>query len=495
MKKIFSILLVIFLSFLTSCKLGTNNEKTIERLPKYDIYYQIFVRSFADSNGDGIGDLNGITEKLDYLEDLGITAIWLTPIHPTISYHGYEVKDYYEINEEFGTMADFENLINAAKKKNINIIMDMVFNHVSADHPWYVSAFNDVNSQYRNYFLWSDNTKTGIQSYESFPYSRDLNLRNESLVNDLTAVLEFYLDKGVSGFRFDAVKHYFQKPYDQNYSNNPNFDGGKFLKKLKDSVKVDYPNVYFVGEYFDYSVNSYEDFYMGADSMFNFEISRFFQEGKYSNMQISLGRIYNSINSFNNNLIDAPFITNHDMDRFASRHSNIESQKLAASILLTLPGNPFIYYGEELGMKGIRMDGGTIAGFEGEVYDQPRRQPFLWDETDNAFTTWFPLMNGNETMPRYSEQLADENSLLNHYIKMIELRKTNKALMYGTYEKVDISGAVSFIREYKVDDITEKIIVIHNTVSKEITVEYDAEDIYGTQTISPYGTYVGKLKG
>ena len=295
------------------------------------------------------------------MEDLGITAIWLTPIHPTVSYHGYEVKDYYEINEEFGTMADFENLIKEAKKKNINIIMDMVFNHVSEYHPWYVSAFNNIDSPYRDYFLWSDNTKTGIQSYESFPFSRDLNLRNESLINDLTAVLEFYLKKGVSGFRFDAVKHYFQKPYNQNYSSNPNFDGGKFLKKLKDNVKVDYPNVYFVGEYFDYSVNSYEDFYMGADSMFNFEISRFFQEGRYSNMQISLGRIYNSINSFNFNLIDAPFITNHDMDRFASRYSNIEAQNLSEIILLTLTGNPFLYYGEELGMKGVRMDGGQLV--------------------------------------------------------------------------------------------------------------------------------------
>lgn len=495
MKKIFSTLLIILLGFLVSCKPGTTKEKEAERLPKYDIYYQLFVRSFADSDGDGIGDLNGITEKLDYLEDLGITAIWLTPIHPTVSYHGYEVKDYYEINEEFGTMADFENLIKEAKKKNINIIMDMVFNHVSEYHPWYVSAFNNIDSPYRDYFLWSDNTKTGIQSYESFPFSRDLNLRNESLINDLTAVLEFYLKKGVSGFRFDAVKHYFQKPYNQNYSSNPNFDGGKFLKKLKDNVKVDYPNVYFVGEYFDYSVNSYEDFYMGADSMFNFEISRFFQEGRYSNMQISLGRIYNSINSFNFNLIDAPFITNHDMDRFASRYSNIEAQKLAASILLTLPGNPFLYYGEELGMKGVRMDGETISGYNGVVYDQPRRQPFLWDKTDNAFTTWFPLMNGNETMPRYSEQLADENSLLNHYKKMIEIRKNNNALMYGTYEKVDITGAVSFIREYTFGGVTERIIVVHNTVGREIKVEHDTEDIYGTKTISPYGTYIGRLKG
>ena len=157
-KRILLILTLLFTIIgLVACKQDSNRDYNFSKeFPKNDIYYQIFVRSFADSDGDGIGDLNGITNKLDYLEDLGITAIWLTPIHPTDSYHGYEVVDYYAINPEFGTMDDFENLLKEAKDKNIKVIMDAVFNHSSPNNLWYQDSLNDLTSPYREFYIWSE---------------------------------------------------------------------------------------------------------------------------------------------------------------------------------------------------------------------------------------------------------------------------------------------------------------------------------------------------
>ncbi len=501
-KTIIVILMFIVTLGLVSCNGSSDFDKLKEEFPKQDIYYQIFVRSFADSDDDGVGDLNGITNKLDYLSNLGITAVWLTPIHPTITYHGYEIADYYDINPEFGTMEDLQNLIDKADQKGIKIIMDMVFNHTWEGHEWYVDAFNNLDSPYRDYYIFPNNAKPGTSAYETFPFSRDLNLRSEALQNELTNILKFYLDKGISGFRFDAVKHYFEKPYDPNYSNNPTFEGGMILRNLKQSVIDEYPNAYFIGEYFEYNVSDYRDFYLGADSMLDFEISRIFQNQAYSTMNSVLNRIYENLDSYNPNYIDAPFITNHDLDRFASMNENLANQKFAASVLLTLPGNPYIYYGEELGMKGKRLENQTVEGYvdsEGNligVYDEPRRQPFLWDQDDSALTTWFPLRDGNENLARYSQQLEDENSLLNHYQKFIQIRRDNPALMFGnSYIRVlNLPGTISFIRTIEVDNITQTVLVVHNfTNNSKIINASVVRNIYGTQEIPALGTYIAEI--
>lgn len=504
MKKIIKYILIILLGIvLVGCKSGNNLQKYQQEFPKNDVVYQIFVRSFADSDDDGIGDLNGISNKLDYLTELGITAIWLSPIHPTLTYHGYEIGDYYSINPEFGTMQDFENLISKAQEAGISIIMDTVFNHTWENHPWYQEALNDLESKYRDYYIWPSNAKEGTQGFGTFPFARDLNLKSEAVVDELTNVLRFYLEKGVQGFRFDAVKHFFLKPWDENYSSNPHFDGGKLLNTLKQRVVKDYPHTYFVGEQFDYSVTQYEDYYLGADSMFNFAISGYFQRGEYSRLQLSLQRIYDDLRTFNPKFIDAPFITNHDLNRFASMQPNLDHQKLAASILLTLPGNPYIYYGEELGMKGERIEGGNVPGYVDKngnpvtTYDEPRRQPFLWDQNDSSLTTWFPLIDGNESLPRLTENKENPDSLYNHYQKMIKIRKENPALMFGnSFIRVDgISSTISFIRIVEVDGHKQILFIVHNLTNKEKQVELDVKkDIYGTQLIPPMGTYIGEIK-
>ena len=516
MKRIFTFLIVLFLGI---ALIGCNDKSIVpdngeqpqvniheilkESYPKNDIYYQIFVRSFADSDGDGIGDLKGITNKLSYLTDLGITALWLTPIHPTISNHGYDIVDYYDINPDFGTMADFEELLKEAHKLDIKIIMDAVFNHTSEHNNWYKEALNDLDSSYRDFYIWPSNAKPGQAANESFSFTRDLNLRNPKVVDELEKILLFYLEKGVDGFRFDAVKHFFSKDYDKNFSSSPNFEGGMVLRELKQRVRKEHPNVYFVGEYFDYSINMYKDYYLGADSMFNFEMAQMLKEGRYSDLQLSLRRIYSSLDEFSPYAIDAPFITNHDLNRFASDNDNIENIKLSTSILLTLPGNPFIYYGEELGMKGVRREGVTIPGYEDEkgnpllVYDEARRQPFLWDVDDDAMTKWFPLVDGNNEVARYSKQLNDPNSLLNHYQKLIKIRKDNPALRYGkTITRVnDINGAVAFIREIEHGDYKQTILIVHNTVgiTKELNIEV-IKDLYGSQTLLPMQTYIAEIE-
>ena len=508
-KRILLILTLVFISIgLIACKNDkpieepNHYEELLEAHPNNDIYYQIFVRSFADSNDDGIGDLNGITNKLDYLSNLGVTALWLTPIHPSDSYHGYEVKDYYAINPDFGTMDDFDNLIKEAKKKDIKIIMDTVFNHSSDQTTWYQEALNDVNSKYREFYLWRSNTP-GQEAYETFPYSRDLNLKSEALKKELLKVLEFYLEKGVAGFRFDAVKHFFIKPFDSNYSSNPNYEGGMLLRYFKQNLRQKYPDVYFVGEYFDYSINPYQDIYLGSNSMFNFEISKMFQDGNYASLQSSINRIYSTLDGFNPNAIDAPFITNHDLNRFGSMQQDPEKQKLAARILLTLPGNPFIYYGEELGMKGERIEGGTLPGYvdkDGEpivIYDEPRRQSFVWGGDDEAMTTWFPLMQGNEHLPGASVQQTKEDSLFNTYKEMIKIRKETPALRFGkNITRVDsIPGTVAFIKEIKTENYSQIVLVVHNVVNQTREVNYQViKDIYGSKTLAPGQTYIAEIK-
>ncbi len=502
MKRILLILSIILLGFgIVGCKKTNVLKKYAIEYPKNDIYYQVFIRSFADSNDDGIGDLNGIVNKLDYFTDLGVTALWLSPIHPTISYHGYEVSNYYEINPEFGTMADFKHLIDEAKKRDIKIVMDAVFNHTADNNFWYLDALNNVSSEYRDYYIWRSN-KPGTSAQESFPSSRDLNLRSEKVINELVDILKFYCAKGVAGFRFDAVKHFFFKNYDTGYSSNPSSEGAMFLYNLKQEVKKDYPDVYFVGENFDYSNSSNEDYYFGVDSMFNFSISRYFQTSSYANLQLSLQRTYNELRTFNESFIDAPFITNHDMNRFASMQPNLEHQKLSASILLTLPGNPFIYYGEELGMKGRRIEGDYVEGYVDQnglpikVYDEARRQPFLWDANDPALTTWFPLIHGNEEIPRLGMQKEDTNSLYNHYVNMIKVRRENPALMFGSdFIRIDgVSSAVAFIRQVDIKGHSQILLIIHNISNQEKQVSFDVtKDIYGTQLIPPMGTYIGQI--
>ncbi|NLB85216.1 MAG: hypothetical protein GX794_03770 [Acholeplasmataceae bacterium] len=499
-KKIFSILIFILtLVLLVGC--GPKEYQVDPNdYPKYNTYYQIFVRSFADSDGDGIGDLKGIENKLDYIEEMGFTAIWLTPINPTDSYHGYDVIDYKKINPEYGSMADLESLIKKAKAKGIDVILDMVFNHSSPNHKWHQLA--SLNEEpYKGYYIYQSGSK---KAFESFPGTRDLNLFNKDLKEELKNVLLFYLEKGVAGFRFDAAKHYFVKTGYPEYSTAPDLEAGLFLKELKKAVKDEYPNTFFVGEYFDYNHQFYKDTYLGVDSLFNFEIAKMIRD-KFSSgsgeMTNRLAKIYKDLESYNPDYIDTPFVNNHDLNRLATLIASEDARKQAHAILLTLPGSPFIYYGDEIGMVGklyqegvnYQYTGKNLAGY-GMVYDEYTRLPFIWEEGDSAQTTWFPDVSISNNLTNISKGLEDSNSLANYIKTLANLRKNNPALRFGNSfypYQTNISLTIAFVRDFVENDYSQTLLIVHNTQSSIYQVTENTIDLFGTKEVNPYGTYIG----
>lgn len=492
MKKILLSLLVFGFAFtLLGCKPNDNYEQLKTTNPQYDIYYQIFVRSFADSNDDGIGDLNGIKENLDYLSDLGVTALWLLPIHPSPSYHGYDVKDYLDINPEYGTMEDFEALIDAAKEEGIKIVIDLVINHTSDQHPWYLDAKSSTSSPYRDYYIWENGN-----AFESFVGGmKDLNFNNQEVVDEVKSIMDFYLEKGVHGFRIDAAKHLIE-------SKNPTLDNTFLLLELNQHIKENYPNSFIVSEVFEYFYPMVSDYFIGSDSAFNFYVAQQIWDkiGLLNSRYLfasNLLKVYEAYRNVDPEFVDSPFLTNHDLDRLASTPgfmNQVDKLALAARILLTLPGSPFIYYGEELGMKGYRdysQDGRIVPGY-GIAYDEYRRTPFLWGD-DEKMTTWFPDTQNIDTAS-LEEQKLDETSLFRVYQEMISLRKEYPALMFGNgyLPFGDNNGQIQgYIRSYQDENIKQALIVIHNLSSDAYVLDFDGGTvIYGSKDMAPFGTVI-----
>ncbi|MBE0700763.1 MAG: hypothetical protein IH571_03655 [Acholeplasmataceae bacterium] len=508
MKKIFLAALLVLISFLVaSCK--KDEEPTLwQQLklehPLNDVYYEIFIRSFADGDGDGIGDLSGITENLDYLSDLGVTGIWLMPIHPSSSYHGYDVLDYYAIHEDYGTMADFDTLIDEAEKKGIRVMIDLVINHSSDQHPWYLAAKNSGHpnyNTYRSYYF-----KPNGQSYKSFPGAMiDFNLESESTVEAFYDIIDFYIDKGVKGFRVDAAKHLIM---DVNLetgisSYGAHIDNHLFLLDIKRHIKEADESVMLVSEIFDRDYAVFGQYYRGSDSVFNFHIAQNIINKvkglQRSTLASSFNQSYNYFRQYNYDFIDAPFLTNHDEDRIANEMEGslyqLERLKLASRILLTLPGSPFIYYGEELGMKGERYEGIIIPGY-GTVYDEYRRQPFLWGDERN--TTWLPSDGSNTQVANAGTQQQDASSLYHAYKQMIAIRKDNPALMFGnnyvvyTVPNVVPAEIQAYVRYFMNDKVEQAVLVIHNMSDKVQSldpIEHEAI-LYGNFVMQPFETLI-----
>lgn len=505
MKKLIYFTLIFGISlFLTSCKKSKNlyNEIKMEN-PLYDVYYEIFVRSFADSNGDGIGDFNGITNNLDYLEELGVTALWLMPIHPSSSYHGYDVLDYYDVNPDYGTLDDFQNLINEAKNRNIKIMIDFVINHSSDQHEWFLAASDknhEMHNKYYPYYYREDGSL-----FRSFVGSMvDFNLENQNVVDEIYNIAEFYIDMGVSGFRVDAAKHLIMDvDSGGNILGGQPIDNHHFLMRLNNHLKGIDENILLVSETFEYDYQDFGQYYRGSDSMFNFYISNSIIDKVkgLSRHDLSKGfnRTYEYFYNYRKNFIDAPFLTNHDQDRIASELDNYEDSeerlKLASRILLTLPGSPFIYYGEEIGMKGYRYEGENIPGY-GKVYDEYRRQPLLWGD-ESKDTSWLPSDNSNKTTKSISEQIIDENSILSSYKEIIKIRKENMALMFGNYfEPYVVQGKVqaeiqAYIRHFEYKGNTQTLLIVHNLSNKDQSIELEHKRIvFGNTEMKKFDTLI-----
>ncbi|MGX7196643.1 alpha-amylase family glycosyl hydrolase [Enterococcus olivae] len=491
MKKCLYSFLVLSLWTLTGCQLNTkdtssaNSETSQVDTDLYRNFYQIFVGSFYDSDGDGSGDLAGITEKLDYLntgkadstDDLKVNGIWLTPVMPSPSYHKYDVVDYYDIDPVFGTMSDFEQLIEEADQRGIGVIIDLVINHTSSEHPWFQAALasfgedaTEEQQNYREYYHFSEVSQAGYTKlgngwyYESQFWSGmpDLNLDNPDVRNEIEKMSHFWLDKGIAGFRLDATSHFFENDVQKNV---------EFLHWFTNMVKEYKEDAYLVGEAWEDGTIIEEFYGSGLDSFFDFPFSQGSgtgviteavkgQNGKLLGVRATMWD--EKIKVKNAEAIDAVFLSNHDNNRSAEMFDTLEQKKMAANAYLLLPGNPFIYYGEEIGMTGSGIDENKrlpmMFTISEEGQPDPPENATVMSETDGGTV---------------EEQLQDEQSLLRWYQQI--LRVKNNYPVIGRGEVTLLPSAERSIALFSYKDDDQEVLVLHNLAEEEIKLELPDE--------------------
>ncbi|MCR5596330.1 MAG: alpha amylase [Lachnospiraceae bacterium] len=456
----------------------------------YRNYYEIFTGSFCDSNGDGSGDLNGITSKLDYISGLGCNGIWLTPVMAAPSYHKYDTTDYYSIDPAFGTNEDFKALADACHDRGIRLVIDLVINHSSSEHPWFTEACDYLRNlpegadpapeecPYVDYYHFSKERSDSYCEvsgsnwyYEAvFNYTQpDLNLYNEELITELKSIAAFWIDLGCDGFRMDAAMHY------DDESSSYNID---FLKDYYSYCLSLDPDFYMVSEVWAPEKVIAEYYLSETPSFFNFDVAdaegKLIRAGrgtlsaeKFVNACLNYETVYGNVNP---DYIDAPFITNHDMGRVANAvMSDPVTLKMTAGLLLTMSGSPFIYYGEEIGMKS-----------KGKA-DENKRLHMNWSNTDPTGICNDPEgadKDIEQSFPPADEQINDPDSILSYYKEALEIRNAFPEIARG---KIDICEGLTK------DDLAvitktwqnETIAIVYNTSDDIQSVEMDTSEIEG----------------
>ena len=514
---------------------------------KKEVGYQIYPRSFYDSNNDGIGDLNGITEKLDYLKNLGITLIWVCPIFKSpMDDNGYDISDYYDVNPEFGTKEDLEKLIKEAEKRGIKVILDLVINHTSDEHEWFLEALKNPESKYRNYYIFKrgenglpptnwrshfggsawekvegEADEDGNEMYYLHLFTKkqpDLNWENPEVRKELYQMVNYWLEKGIAGFRVDAINSikkdagYLDLPvdgadgmaYNVEYTlNQPGIE--EFLSELAKETFKKY-NAMTVAETPMLEYERYNDF-IGDDGFFTmiFDFS-------YADLDMTKGGFYYSLRDiptvelrdkiFESQLTQqkygwgAPFFENHDLPRslnkFFGEKANETNAKLLANVFFFLRGTPFIYQGQEIGMDNfVRNDISEFddiaskdqyqralgEGFSSEealyfVNKRSRdnsRTPMQWGNSKNAgfskdenSKSWIKL-TGSQATTNVADQINDKDSIFSHYKKMIDLRQNGKysdCLTFGDFISVPLENEkiIAYVRKYG----NQKVLCISN---------------------------------
>lgn len=481
----YSIITLLLLAIVMSaCQVKERNKDAAEGSMKQSpmIFYEIFIRSFYDSDGDGVGDLQGIIQKLDYLSDLGIEAIWLTPFNPSPSYHGYDVTDYYDINPEFGTLDDFRLLIAEANNRDIKIIMDLVINHTSSQHPWFIQSAMGEDNEYRDWYVWAGEdenvTRHGAVGGQAWHRKNgdhylgifwggmpDLNLDHPPVREEVIRIGHFWLEQGVHGFRLDAAKHIYED-FPSRYPDPEVVDNNiGWWNEFREGMNKVNPDAFIIGEVWDNSAAVIAPYLEPFDSAFNFGIAadmiNSVRNERSADFAFKLNRIYPLFEEVSmGRFVDAPFLTNHDQNRVMSElNGNMDHAKMAAALLLTMPGSPFIYYGEEIGM-------------EGQKPDEQIREPMLWyadGHSGPGQTTWQRAKYNLDDSISVEQQLDDPESLLNHYKQLIQWRKQEPALRNGAIAEYNLYNRqiASFVR--KIDD--ESVLVIHNLSSENQEVQ------------------------
>lgn len=499
--------------------------------------YQVYPRSFKDSNGDGIGDLKGIIEKLDYLKDLGIDLIWVSPFFKSPNDdNGYDISDYKDILEEFGTMEDFDNLLLETHKRGMKLIIDLVINHTSDEHPWFIEARESKDNPKRDWYIWregKDNEEPNnwesifkgsawekcgkTDEYYLHLFSKkqpDLNWENEEMRKEIYNMMNWWLDKGIDGFRVDAISHIKKvdgfpdmpnpdgKKYVDSFDMHMNIDGiQKHLKELKEETFAKY-DIVTVGEANGVDAENADE-WVGTENgkfnmIFQFEHLKLWDyEGDTEFCPKAYKDVLNKWQvALENKGWNALFIENHDIPRSTSTWGNdnkywLESAKSFATTYFLQKGTPFIYQGQEIGMtntvfnslsefqdvKSInegkeKLEAGMCEKKVLEILSNTSRDnartPMQWDDSLNAgFTTGKPWLkvNDNYKTINVENQIKDENSIYSHYKKLILLKKNNKTLTHGEFKLVleDDKHVFAYLRELD----NERYLILSNLSEHE----------------------------
>ena len=492
------------------------------------VVYQIYPRSFQDSNGDGIGDIQGIIKRLDYLQELGIDAVWLSPVCKSPQDdNGYDISDYQDIDPMFGNLDDMEQLINEAKKRNIRIIMDLVLNHSSDEHRWFTEAKKSKDNPYHDYYVWRDgeegvypndmNSVFGGPAWEWVPELKqyyfhqfsvkqpDLNWENPKLRREIYDMILWWMDKGVGGFRLDVIDQIAKEPDLKITNNGPRLH--EFIQELSRET-FQKGDLITVGEAWGADIDRAK-LYSKPDGsefsmVFQFEHMMLDQEPgkeKWDFCPLPFVKLKKCLEKWQKELHgcgwNSLFWDNHDLPRIVSRWGNdreyrVESAKMLATVLHGMEGTPYVYQGEELGMTNVRFDsieqyqdieirnmyrerlekGYAEKDIMESIYAKGRdnaRTPMQWDDTENAgFTTGTPWLGVN---PNYTEinarsQLHDENSVFHYYKKLIQLRKENSIFVEGDFTLLlpEDENIFAYVREYE----GRKLLVAANFTDKEV---------------------------
>lgn len=513
---------------------------------KNAVGYQIYPRSFKDSNHDGIGDLNGIRQKLPYLKELGIDFIWINPIYasPNVD-NGYDISDYQAIHEDFGTMDDFQNLLNEAHQLHLKIIMDLVVNHTSDQHPWFLESRKSIDNPYRNYYHWADATKDKMPNdWQSFfggstwTYDEttaqayfhvfakeqpDLNWKNPKVRQEIYQMIRWWLELGIDGFRIDAISHIQKEPWDFAITDNQwapfmNVAGIEtYLEELK-AIFNEY-NVMTVGEASGVPHNEAAD-WTGDNGYFNmiFELEHCQRIGEPGHQKGSIPDLKHYLNLWQTSLANdgwnALYLENHDTPRSVSvfGDDSPEAAKALATVLLLLKGTPFIYQGQEIGMTNYpfrsieEIDAADTIHFYQTLLDQGKmtaealaiainwsrdhsRTPFQWEDTlHGGFSTanpWLAVNNNYQTI-----NAAQKNSVFQHYQSLIHLRKQHDTFINGRFQLIAPEHPTVFAYTRTTESETWLVLVqldgAQTTVSLPTSWNYsDWEEIVTTDTARP----------
>ena len=542
---------------------------------KEAIGYQIYPRSFMDSNGDGIGDLQGVISKLDYLKDLGIDVIWICPMYKSPNDdNGYDISDYQDILEEFGTMEDFEMLLKEVHDKDMKLIIDLVINHTSDEHEWFLESRSSKDNPKRDWYIWragkdgkEPNNWESIFSGSVWEYDQvtdeyfmhlfskrqpDLNWENKEVRQALYDMINWWLDKGIDGFRVDAISHIKKEEglkdidnpeglqYVSSFSKHMNVDGiHTFLEELKENTFAKY-DIMTVGEANGVSSDE-SDLWVGEkngkfDMIFQFEHLVLWDEEGVEDLDVIAFKktLSKWQDALYNKGWNALFIENHDITRSVSKWGNDklywkESAKALGLMYFMQQGTPFIYQGQEIGMTNVKYN--TIDAYDdvssvNKYYEMIRqgkdesqalrymwncsrdnaRTPMQWDNTLNAgFTTGTPWigMNPNYEAINIKAQEEDPDSILNFYKAMIKLRKMHKTFVYGKYQLIleDHPQIYAYTRE----DDKEKYLILCNLTDKEASLSlelvveslllanYEVEDYKTYTVLRPYEARLYKI--